>query len=270
MITDSFFGDLKYFERLLSSFTPFSLTRFGDGEQTIINNVNIDLLHKEEFSYNGEPHLRNALKESFQLDKPRYYIGIACACCAGNEVFLEMVKDTLLPEDRLTWANVFVNSNYKYFKDNFPKLFSKYKTTYIAPGSPAKLPFPIDFFHKVGPNAWIQNNSLQERLYNHIKENEVQGELFLFSAGPYANILCSFLYREFPKNTYIDLGSVFNVELGIGANRKYLQGKKTINKTCAWGIVNPTKECSLFDKFKTLLCLNRRKRPFITNCNRFG
>ena len=256
MITDSFFGDLKYFEGLLSSFTPFSLTRFGDGEHKIINNVSVDLLYKQEFSYDGQSDLRAALSESFQLDKQNYYVGIACACCAGNELFLEMTQGTPIPEDRLTWANVFVNSNYKYFKENFPKLFSKYKTTYIAPGDPSKLPFKIDVFHKVEPNAWIRNKNLKDDLYNHIKENKVEGELFLFSAGPYANILCGFLYKEFPKNTYIDLGSVFNIELGIGANRNYLKGKKKLNKVCTWGLVEYQRKESLV---KRILGVFKRK-----------
>ena len=39
-----------------------------------------------------------------------------------------------------------------------------------------------------------------------------------------ANILCGFLYQELPQNTYIDIGSVYNIELGIGANRNYLKG----------------------------------------------
>ena len=162
-----------------------------------------------------------------------------------------MEEKSRLPKNRLTWANVFVNANYKSFKNSFPRLFSKYKTTLVSPGHPENLPMKIDEFKKIGANAWITDKELEFKLKNNIRENKTEGELFLFCAGPYANILCYNLYKEFPKNTYIDLGSVFNIELGIGANRKYLKGKNNINKVCTWGKVfdKKRKTLSRFLKF---------------------
>lgn len=235
MITDSFLGDLKFLHSLLKENIPFSITRFGDGEMIIMEGQSLNLLHKNEFNFQGEEHLRNDLISSFQHDQKNYFVGVACPCCVGQEKSTWMKTNTHLPDEKLTWANIFVNSNFQFFKKNLVPLFNKYKVTLIAQGNPKNLPFNVENFYPIGPNAWINNTDVYNKLRQQITHNNSENELFLFCAGPYANILCAKLFNEFPNNIFIDLGSVFNIELGIGANRGYLRGAPTLKKTCIWG-----------------------------------
>ena len=234
MITDSFRGDLEYIESMLRNKIPFGITRFGDGEMLIMLDQKLNLLHKGEFNYQGQKHLQQELIRSFQLNKENYFVGVACPCCVGEEKSTWMKENTYLPEDRLTWANIFVNSNYSYFKESIISLFNQYDVTLVAQGNPSKLPFKVSSYHPIGPDAWINNTDVYDKIRNSILENRTKGELFIFCAGPFANILVSKLYEEFPDNTFIDIGSVFNIELGIGANRGYLNGSATLTKTCIW------------------------------------
>lgn len=232
--TKSFIDELIYFHDLLKNRTPFAITRFGDGERMIMEGVKLNLLHKGEFNYQGESNLKYDLTYSFQLDKQHYYVGVPCPCCQPIDKVQWMKDSTYLPENKLTWANIFVNGNYSYFMNTFIKDFSLYKITFIGPGNISKLPFNVDVTYTIGPNAWVNNTDVYEKLRKQIINNDTKNELFLFCAGPYANILVSKLYEEFPNNTYLDLGSVFNIELGIGANRGYLSRNSNINKICIW------------------------------------
>lgn len=234
MITIGFTEDLRYFHNLLKNKIPFAVTRFGDGERMIMEDVNLNLLHKGEFNYTGQADLRYDLTYSFQLDKENYFVGIPCPCCQPIDKVKWMKDSTYLPETKLTWANIFVNGNYPYFMNSFIKDFNLYKITFIGPGNVDNLPFDVSTKYKIGPDAWIHNKNIYEELRSQIITTNSVNELFLFCAGPYANILVSKLYEEFPDNTYLDLGSVFNIELGIGANRGYLSRNSNINKICIW------------------------------------
>ena len=231
MITKSFRGDLKHIETLLNKKVPFSLSRFGDGEMMILNNQTLNLLHKGEFNFQGQDHLRDDLEKSFTHDQDNYYVGIACPCCVGEDKSTTMKKATTLAGNKLTWANMFVNANYPYFRKSIVPIFNDYKVTVVAQGNIDNLPFKVDHTYHIGPDAWVNNI---DKLVEQLDSEKEDHHLIILCAGPYANILCYKLFSEFPSNTIIDMGSVFNIELGIGANRGYLQGLSDLNKVCRW------------------------------------
>ena len=233
MITNSFRNDAEYFSSLLDSRTPFCVTRYGDGEMYVFegrlgkNSVN-------EFEFNGQEHLKQELLESYEHIQENYFVGIPCKCCVGEENFNKMKKLSLKDDDKLTWANIFVNSNFNFFRNSMVPLFDKYKINIVAPGSIENLPFKVNNFYRVGYNAWVNNASVYDELVDYISSNNIKGELFLFCAGPFAKTLSYKLFKQFPDNTYLDLGSVFLRELGLRANRGYLNGANTLNKVCIW------------------------------------
>ena len=233
MLTDSFKGDLNYIKNLLIQKTPFSISRFGDGEMMILNNKKIDLLWKGEFNFDGQDHLRRDLLDSFTHNQENYFVGVACPCCVGKDKSDSMKKQTGLEDSKLTWANIFVNSNYKAFRNEITPLFDNYNVTIVAKGNTDKLPFKVDHSYNVGANAWINNADVYDKLDKQLSTS-TEHELVLICAGPFANILCKKLFEKYPHHTIIDLGSVFNVELGIGADRGYLRGASTLSKTCIW------------------------------------
>jgi hypothetical protein len=250
MITESFRSDLIFFQEKIKNDEPFALTRFGDGEYKIIKDQPIDLIAKKEFKFDGEKELRQELIDSFTYNAPGYYVGIACACCAGNELFNAMKQYVKVPNLQLTWANIFVNGNYNYFKNNFVETLKTKKVNLIAPGNHSNLSFATGHNFNVGPNAWVEQADLRNILATLIKEKKITNQIFIFCAGPFANILCQQLFSLYPQNTYIDVGSVFNIELGIGANRNYLKGKKNLSKICQWEEI--IKKKSKFDFLRLL------------------
>ena len=233
MLTDSFRGDFNHIKRLLIEKIPFSISRFGDGEMVILNNKKIDLLWKGEFNFDGQDHLRRDLLDSFTHNQENYFVGVACPCCVGKDKSDSMKKQTGLEDSKLTWANIFVNSNYKAFRNDITPLFDNYNVTIVAKGNTDKLPFKVDHSYSVGANAWINNADVYDKLDKQLSTS-TKHELVLICAGPFANILCKKLFEKYPHHTIIDLGSVFNVELGIGADRGYLRGASTLSKTCIW------------------------------------
>lgn len=233
MITNSFKGDLDYFNNLLKNKTPFSLTRYGDGERLIMEGVTVG---NNEFHYDGKnDFVREELLHSIKLKKENYYVGIPCPCCQPEEKCEYMKNLSEKSDDKLTWANIFVNSNFNPFNQNFVKDFNTYDfICFIGRGNPSGLPFRVDKFYKVEKNAHIYNVNLLNELPKFIQDNNINNGLFIISAGPFANILCARMFEAFDNNTFIDIGSVFDVHQGLGRSRRYLMGAPTLNKVCVW------------------------------------
>ena len=99
------------------------------------------------------------------------------------------------------------------------------------------LPFDVKKHFSIGKNAWTEDYSLVQEIKNYIDENDINGHLFLFCAGPFGNILTHQLFEHNNQNTYIDIGSTLNVMLlgEAGKNRSYLRGGSSLNKVCVWG-----------------------------------
>lgn len=222
---------LQRFEELLRNKTPFSLSRYGDGELTIMKGVPLDLASKKEFTYDGNTNMQEELLDSFTYQDDSYFVGIGCKCCVGDETYEEYKTLCQQPAENLTWANIFVNGNYNYFLHNIMPLFETFdEVVLVSPGTTERLPFKVSKHFKIGPDVWGKQYNLKEDLVTYTKDKE--GALVLLCAGPFANILCKTLHESNNRNTYLDLGSVFNVPLGIGANRGYLQGAATLHKIC--------------------------------------
>ena len=242
MITDSFQSDLKFFEKKLKSKEQFAFSKYADGEFKILADQYIDLLTKAngEFKYNPndptDSFFRDQLTKSFQFNHPNYYVGIGCRCCMGDKSFNWMKENSRQKESNLTWANIFVNSNYPYYVNNLLPLYSNYEVVLVC-NHKAKLdnlPFNIIKDFRVGTNAYKENFSLVKEMLLWIKKNQIEKKLFLFCAGPFGNILTYKLFKNFPNNTYLDTGSTLDPLLQLGRNRGYLQGGPSLSKSCIW------------------------------------
>ena len=239
----SFRKDLEKFEEKLRLKENFSFARYGDGEMSIIENKTIDILNKENGEFNfysdkeEDKKYQKMLIDAFTNKSKNYFIGIACPCCVGNNNFLHMKKRSEQDEENLTWANLFVNSNYSYFISNIVPIFSNYDVYIVCneKASLERLPFAkkIKKDWRVGSNAWKNDH----RIENEIKSMNVSNSLFLFAAGPYSKILCHRLWNFNNNNIYLDIGSTLDPLLfgNRGFTRGYLRGAPTLKKTCIWG-----------------------------------
>jgi hypothetical protein len=219
----------KIFERLKSG-QRFAFSKYADGEWaamqgTYVNNGEFESSLK--FSEAIEE-----LKESFTYKDAGYYVGISCPCCQGKN-HDAMVLASGQDYDHLTFANMFVNNNYSFFKEKFIPEFSNHQVHLVAneKSKIKNLPFGVEEFYPVGFNAWVEDRAILDE----ILEQDLTNKLFLFCCGPFGNILTHRLWKENRNNTYLDIGSTLNPYLECeGFVRGYFSGPNS-KKVCVWG-----------------------------------
>lgn len=221
----------KMFDRLVSG-EHFSFSKFADGEWAMIRNIP---LNNNEFSYTIDDNFyRQKLIDSFKFKDSKYYVGISCPCCQSVE-HKKMLEFSEQDDEHLTFANIFVNSNYSFYKENFIPEYNNHKVHLIA-NKNAKvedLPFKVEEFYPVENTAWKHNYNL----INEINHKNYNKKLFLFACGPFGNMLAHQLWVSNKNNTYLDIGSTLNPWLqSEGFKREYYLGNINYsNRICVWG-----------------------------------
>jgi hypothetical protein len=240
----TFKGDFDKFVNMVKNDEHFTLSRWGDGELMILENKPLDLTKKGDGEFKHDPNSkthviqRDVLMKSYTYKDKNYYIGVACQCCVGKDKFEYMKKLSGQPEENLTWANIFVNSNYPHFLSEFLPALKGKKICLIANAkginNTHNLPFDVEKYFPVGVDAWVNNSSLIQYIQQMIGDFNMNNYVFLIAAGPFANILTYELWKYNKNNSYIDIGSTLDKILGLTVTRGYLQGAATLNKTCIW------------------------------------
>lgn len=135
-------------------------------------------------------------------------------------------------EENLTFANLWVNSNYELTKNLLFDLFRTKKVILFANKNSTieSLPFKLEQFVRISYNAWIEDINILDTF----PILQYQNCLFLFCAGPFGNILTHHFWTRNPYNQYVDVGSILNPFLGSeGFRRGYFDGKNS-GKFCVW------------------------------------
>ena len=239
----TFGGDLEILYNALVNKEHFAFSKFADGELAILKNNNIDLTKKcnGEFKYDQNDSVdkvfRDRLGNSFTHQHPKYFIGIGCPCCIGEQDYKWMKMVSAQKSENLTWANIFVNGNYQYYFKNFIPEYRNHKVILVCNNKATNLDkiFPNlvkDF--RVGTNAWKDDYHIIRDIKKYVDDNKIEDHLFLFAAGPFGNLLTHQLFMHNNKNTYIDIGSTLDPLMGLGGTRGYHVGAPTLNKVCIW------------------------------------
>jgi len=233
----NFRQDFIKFTEMIRNNKHFGFARYSDGELSILENkelkLSADVIQVGETKspgvyqapdfkhYNPSEHIefRNKLIEAYQHKQSNYYKGISCKCCVGDDAF----------------------SNYPLFVTHtLPILYSKdcvfvgHKDADIS-----KLPFVVKDF-RVGYNAFINDYDKIEEIKQWIRENNIKNHVFLFSASTFTNLAVYELFRDFPDNSYIDIGTCLTPMMNMPTHRGYLQafwgyrGGQDIQKICIW------------------------------------
>lgn len=211
--------------------SPFSFSKYADGEWAIMNNHYINN-NEFEISDKTPDFFRKKLIESFRFKDSSYYVGISCPCCQGKEAY-KMRAFSEQDQQHLTYANVFVNSNYSIYKETFLKEYNNYDVHLIANKNSKieNLPFKIEKFYPVGFSAWVNDYDLIEK----IKQQNLNNKLFLFCAGPFGNLLSHQLHESNKNNIYLDVGSTLNPWLqSEGFKRDYYMNGQFSERKCIW------------------------------------
>tara|TARA_R110000824_G_scaffold348025_4_gene534780 strand:- start:1759 stop:2466 length:708 start_codon:yes stop_codon:yes gene_type:complete len=235
MITDSFKNDFEFILNKVKRRDSFSFSKYADGEYKILRNEKITNCDNWTFSPDIHQTEQHYLKESFQYSHEDYFVGVSCPCCQPPDHVNWMREN--VGSDNITWANLFVNSNYPTFVYEMLQEFSTWEGRKVLlaneVGKEKMMPIPIDVYVPCNGQAFLMPD-----LSEHIKEMTVLAEqedkqLFLFSAGPLGNILAHKLHEVNPNNTYMDIGSTMNPWI-VGTNRGYLQRPHHLLNTCTW------------------------------------
>jgi len=257
---------IKILEKLKQK-ENFAFIRFSDGELFVLQNMSLKLDETgtwingilagptytfEDYKFfDPEQHqeFHKKLWDSFTYEADNYYVGISCACCVGMQNFkwMKTALENNQPDHNskkynVTWANLFVNSNYPRFISEFlPELKTK-KIVLIcnenAIISGSELNIIKDF--RIGRNAMIENIDLHLEISKWITDNDIKDHVFCFSASSLTNITVYELYKKHPNNTYLDVGTTLNRSFGFPLNRDYLMAywsgryHPDLHKTCIW------------------------------------
>lgn len=220
--------DIRIIAESLRKKENFSISKFCDGELSIILNKEID---NKEFSFSPrnikDQESRQMLIKAFQYKNPQYYVGITCTQVFGLDTHRQMKMISGQNESNLTWADIWVNSNYEYYIENIIPIFQERDTVLVCNenGDTNALPFrPIKTF-TVSNNALKNNRDTIDKIKNYITQGDIKDTIFLFCCGPFGNVLCHTLTHHNKQNTYLDVGSTLNPFLkSEGFKRDYYMG----------------------------------------------
>jgi hypothetical protein len=143
--------------------------------------------------------------------------------------------------DSLTWSNLWVNGNYPAFiQYTLPNFYNR-DCVFVGheKADISKFPFFVKDF-RVGYNAMINDYGKIEDIKSWIRDNNIKNHLFLFSASTFSNLAIYELFKEFPENSYVDIGTCLTPMMDMPIERDYLKrfwlyvGGGDLQKMCIW------------------------------------
>lgn len=207
----NFEEDFVFFTEKIKTDEPFAYARYADGEVALMKG---NAIGTNSQAYNVDKWLAPnkltkvgiGLLESMNHTEDNYYYAISAHTDSIDDYnFLKSKLNT----DNITFANLWINSNYQKMKHFY---FNLNKSVYLICNHIAKkeifpfkvneiFPFPdncIEYWENYGDDYL---NQLCEYVY------QLKNQTFFVSAGPVSEILIDKMYKVNPNNQYIDVGS---------------------------------------------------------------
>ena len=211
----------------------FAFARYGDGERAIMQGIAVKARSDHWAAPNHTTKLSAALLDSLSVNDPNFYHGVSCPCCDREAYYW---YNNRVKNKNLTFANLFVNKNYKHFQRQFNNL--KRDAVVIAnhrgKGNSIGNLNIIKYF-SIDDNCielWEeQGTNLIEKIKSEFKDcNDL---LFVVAAGPLSGPIIASLFEQNPHNCYIDFGSSIDPFIHGKVTRRYQKGVgKFANRNC--------------------------------------
>lgn len=193
--------------------SPFSFSRFGDGEARAI--LGYDGANCDGHTYFADmgAALANVLRS-----RPKYYLGIqnhALRTMPDFQVWLQKnafdIDHDFVNAD--VWHRASINGEFEKF---FEALRHR-SVLLVAPHDVAKLQIHSYWVEVPARNCWQSKDAIMKGIDNYID----YADIVLFCASMASNVMIDELYQKHGSTkTFLDMGSVFSPYVGI-ANRSY-------------------------------------------------
>lgn len=237
---------LDLFIKNLINKTPFSFVRFSDGETEILRNRYLEInagktvFRGKEFKNNFpqfdskrfdptiHQNIRRDLLDSALFKDDKFYKGIPTS---HNKAYKD--KDLMLRlnggfDYNITFSDLFLNSNFKRYKDEVVPLFESFGNIYVIANYRAK---PTGILSKAKHISVPDNffSSYEETLSSVLEElsDIEEGALVLSSASSLSNIIAHKIFLNRKDITFLDIGTSINELLSMDTMiRSYHKQKK--------------------------------------------
>lgn len=224
---------------------PFVFIRFSDGETEILKNRYLEIVpgktvfrgeelknnfpqfDSKKFDPKLHQNIRMDLIESAKFKGVNYFKGIPTSHNKAIDDKNMMLDLNGGLDDAITFADLFLNSNYeKYLKEIVP-LFGNFEYIVVIANYRAKM---VDILRKakhieIPDNFFANYDEVLMSTMNKLKDVE-KGSLILSSASSLSNILGHKLFLERKDVTFLDIGTSINELLSLDNNiRSYHKQK---------------------------------------------
>jgi len=180
---------------------PYAFARYGDGEAAIISERKYRT-KADDWTYpGGYSEMSQHLCNTLTANTPGYYIGLPSPTYEPKYLE-ELVRYVRVPHNRITWAKIFIDTNYKRFKAKMPSFIER--CVVVSPSPMADIFVPPNGVNPYCGDAIIDN------IVTQLKRITVP---VLVAAGPLSNII---IYRYWSKQpadsrqTILDVGSAID------------------------------------------------------------
>jgi|SRR5210317_260658 len=203
--------DFDYYTNLIKSDTNFAYARYADGEVQLMrgnpigNNSQAFMVDKWS-SPSGMTPIGEQLLESLNHSEENYHFAISGKSDSISDYEFLTEK---IPNDNLTFANLWINSNYQKMKEFYNSIEKDVYMICNHRAQPQNFPFNVKEIFPFPDDCISYFIDLGEDYITQLLDyvNQIENKLFLVSAGPVSEILIHRMYQSNPNNQYIDVGS---------------------------------------------------------------
>lgn len=221
----------------LKTLTPFALIRPSDGEYSILKGKS--LTNCDNWTFKSGGILQRQLIKALKTVNSSLYIGIPCNTCnrgwnCTEEIYGDFINTFQVPKDQITYANIFMNSNWSTFvsfmtsfKHGFYYIGSGTHTGYLT----IKGRLSVD--SKLVDTWDTSYEHETARVLEFIKDKTNQ--VFCFSAGPLSKVWIPLCFSVNPNNIYMDIGSSLDHIVKNTTTRPYMiEGNAFQTDSCSF------------------------------------
>lgn len=228
MMTQKFNKDFDYLiDRIFIKKQHTVFSRYADGELALMmgkevgNNTQAYLKDK----WSSPPYktkLGKDLSKSLKNKSPDKFYGISCGCCdpLGKKIILDNLKIIGVGIENITYSNLWINGNYKKFKNVIENINEDVILISNKDGSDKKYPFNVSDFIPVEDDCVNFWENYRDEFLKELYKISQKPLLYLVSAGPMSEPIIDFLdaLDINMSGRYIDVGSSLD---------EYTKGRKT-------------------------------------------